>query len=120
MVTNKTLAGIAVGATLLSAPMIPVGEMKHIGQSTHVCNEEPTYYPVIPGEKLVQVDRGFSDPLFCEDSFSIAEFEDSKGNKQYEIIPNERYASTTKKGGEQYNATKEEMASLIQVALEKI
>lgn len=117
MAIKKTLTGIAVGATLLSAPIVPVGEMKLIHQSVHICNEDPTYYPTIPGQKPVQVDRGYSDPLFCTGSFSVAEFEDSNGTKQYEVIQTERYASTTKKGGEQYNSTKEEMQSLIQVSL---
>lgn len=117
---KKTLTGIAVGATLLSAPIIPVGEMKLIGQSIHQCNEAPTYLPRVPGKKKVLVDRGYKDPLLCDKEFSVAEFVDSKGNKAYKTISVEQYASSTKKGGEQYNATKEEMASLIQVALEKI
>lgn len=118
---KKTLAGIAVGAvTLLSVPTVPVGEMKLIGQSVHKCNEAPTYLPAIPGKKRVLVDRGFKDPLLCNGSFSVATFTDSKGNIYHKTISVAEFASTTKKGGERFNATKEEMASLIQVALEKI
>lgn len=118
---KKKFAGIAVGASLIiGTPVVPVGEMKLVGQSIHECNEAPTYLPAIPGKKRVVVDRGFKDPILCDGSFSVATFVDSKGNMFYKTIPIETFANTNKKGGEQYNATKEEMASLISIALEKI
>lgn len=117
MDTKRIIAGIAVGATLLSTPIVPVGEMELVSQSIHICNEGVSYYPIIPGEKPVEIDRGYSDPLFCDKEFSVAEFSDSSGNKVFTKSDVSRYSSTTKKGGEIYNATKQELASVLELAI---
>jgi len=109
---NKTLGGILVGATMLSAPIVPVGEMKLVSQSFHKCGEAQTYLPKVPGKKLVPIQRGYSDPLFCNGGFAVAEMEDSSGKKIYDTMDAKRYASTTKKGGDQFNTSKQEMVSL--------
>jgi len=109
---NKTLGGILVGATMLSAPIVPVGEMKLVSQSYHQCGEAQTYLPKVPGKKLIPVERGYSDPLFCKNGFAVAEMEDSSGKKIYDTMDAKRYASTTKKGGEQFNTSKQEMVSI--------
>jgi len=105
---------------MLSAPIVPVGEMKLVSQSYHECGEEQTYLPRIPNEKPVPVERGYSDPLFCNGGFAVTEMEDSEGKKIYDTMDVERYSSTTKKDGEQFNTTKQEMVSIAEYLIQPI